>query len=99
MKKIILLLSLSVVIASMYELAGAKDKAPQIKETVKDRNIITTTISWCPIVGTARAAEQGFPVLKDENGVEIYHHCEKCSIGVLTLHDDGKTKCTYCGNE
>jgi len=99
MKKIILLLSLSVVIASMFELAGAKDKAMQTKETAKDRSSVTTPTPWCPIVGTAKAAEQGSPILKDENGVEIYHHCEKCSIGVLTLHDDGKTKCTYCGKE
>jgi hypothetical protein len=87
MKKIILLLSLSVVIASMFELAGAKDKATQTKETAKDRSSVTTPTPWCPIVGTARAAEQGSPVLKDENGVETQcSNLSRSKTGLCHFH-------------
>jgi hypothetical protein len=102
MKKIIVLILLTTIVGGMIGLSLAKERTASISPqhiVVSQKNYTKNmTDSWCPVVGDGRVSSNEFHIVRDENGVEIYQHCQKCLTGVITAHADGETKCTFCGN-
>jgi hypothetical protein len=101
MKKIIALILLTTIVGGMLGLSLAKEKpvASNPQHIVMSEKSYTKnmTDSWCPVVGDGKAVSNEFHVVRDENGVEIYQHCQKCLTGVITAHADGEARCTFCG--
>lgn len=103
MKTAIVAMSVSLIVASIFTLASSPVKQGVVeikpKENVKSYAMQTSS-AWCPVVGDGKSAtEANALVSRDENGVEIYQHCEDCRAGVITAHDDGTSRCTFCGKQ
>ena len=103
MKKIIALILMATIVGGMLGLSLAKDKSsPAVikSSNVEEKTYAKTNMdSWCPVAGDGRTASNEYHIVRDENGVEIYQHCQKCLTGVITGHEDGDARCTFCGSK
>lgn len=103
MKTTIAVMSMTVVVASLFTLASPPVKTNVVeikpKENVKSYTSQPSN-TWCPVVGDGRSQiDADSLIARDENGVAIYQHCEDCRAGVISEHDDGAFKCTFCGKQ
>jgi hypothetical protein len=102
MKIVIFGISLTILVASLLTLtsAPAKNNAAELKKNASGAyQSIQNENSWCPVVGDGRSASNEASGNRDSDGIEIYQHCEECRTGVITVHDDGVAKCTFCGRQ
>lgn len=89
-------------VASLLTLtsAPAKNNVADVKKKPSGiHHRLQSDNSWCPVVGDGKLASNDTVVSRDSDGVEIYQHCEECRAGVITVHDDGVAKCTFCGKQ
>jgi hypothetical protein len=102
MKIVIFAMSLTTIVVSLVTLtsAPAKNSTVEVKSKASSsyRSEQTDGV-WCPVVGDGKGASSDVVVSRDSDGVEIYQHCEECRAGVITVHDDGIAKCTFCGKQ
>ena len=102
MKIVIFGISLTMLVASLLTLTSAPAKNNVVDVKKKPSGIhhrLQNDNSWCPVVGDGKLASNDTVVSRDIDGVEIYQHCEECRAGVITVHDDGVSKCTFCGKQ
>lgn len=89
-------------VVSLLALASAPAKNNVLDVKKKPSGIhrrLQNDNSWCPVVGDGKLASNDTVISRDSDGVEIYQHCEECRAGVITVHDDGVSKCTFCGKQ
>ena len=99
MKTVIFGISLTALVTSLLVLTSAPAKNNVVEVKKKPSGIhhkLQNDSSWCPVVGDGHLTVMG---ARDVDGVETYQHCEDCKAGVITVHEDGMAKCTYCGKQ
>lgn len=98
MTKYVLFASLAAVTAllAVQEKTIVKDKPEYPKVILNSPDSSQRIMTECPR-NLPKIYESAFA--EDGQTPEMANHCQKCSIGVYSLHDKEETKrCTWCGD-
>lgn len=92
MKYILSLFSVTAVTLFGINLNHVAEIAKPIPSEIKKVAPLTNPIlEKCPATGESKTYTVSFDVDL------VYKHCTTCNYGVFLPHEDGATKCTYCG--